>query len=40
MNVTKQNSKVNEFNKEKGDKGVASKGSESQPTQVQIYVDK
>lgn len=36
MNVTKQNSKVNEFNKEKGDKGVASKGSESQPTQVHI----
>ncbi|KAH1132718.1 hypothetical protein AAZX31_05G038100 [Glycine max] len=36
MNVTKQNSKVNEFNKEKGDKGVASKGSESQPTQILI----
>ncbi|RZC10871.1 hypothetical protein D0Y65_011221 [Glycine soja] len=31
-----KNSKVNEFNKEKGDKGVASKGSESQPTQILI----
>ncbi|KAG4932657.1 hypothetical protein AAZX31_17G084700 [Glycine max] len=36
INVTKQNSKVNESNKEKRDKGVASKGSESQPTQILI----
>ncbi|RDX58218.1 Plant UBX domain-containing protein 10, partial [Mucuna pruriens] len=36
INVTKQHSKVNESTREKRDKGVASKGSESQPTQILI----
>ncbi|KAK7389100.1 hypothetical protein VNO78_23932 [Psophocarpus tetragonolobus] len=36
INVTKQNSKVNESIREKRDKGIANKGSESQPTQILI----
>ncbi|TKY55232.1 Plant UBX domain-containing protein 10 [Spatholobus suberectus] len=36
INVTQQHSKVNESTREKRDKGVASKGSESQPTQILI----
>lgn len=35
-NVTKQHNKVNESTRQKQDKGVATKGSESQPTQILI----
>lgn len=35
-NVTKQHNKVNESSGEKQDKGIANKGSESQPTQILI----